>query len=158
MLTKNGKVRALSHRLTLGALLFSNLVFIFLNSLTPAAVSAGNSQGVFAALSKIFGFLPFFTHTFVRKAAHFAEYALLGFLSFLFPRVFLSDDRRGYLLAFAFGLLIPLFDELLQSLVPGRSPAVFDWLIDVFGFLFGLLLSFLFQLLKNRKRGTHKGI
>lgn len=142
----------LSHRLTLGFLLLSNLAFIFLNSLTSAAVSAENSQSVYAFLDMLFGFFPFFTHTFVRKAAHFAEYALLGFLSFFSVRVFFEGRRRACFPLIAFGLLTAALDELLQLLAPGRVCSLLDCLLDFGGFLFGLLLSFLFELLRDRKR------
>ena len=139
-------------RLTLAFLLLSTLTFIFLHSLTPAAASAETSGGVYDLLSRLFGFLPFLTHATVRKAAHFAEYVLLGFLSFFFPRVFLKGKWQEYLSLIPFAILIAGVDELLQFLAPGRVPLLADVLIDLGGFLFGLLLSLLFQYLWHKRR------
>lgn len=139
------KSALLSSRLTLAFLLFSSVVFIFLNSLTSAAASAENSGIAFSFLSRLFGFLPFFTHALLRKVAHFAEYALLGFLSLFFPRVFLKGKRREYFALLPFGLLIASADEILQFFSPGRVPLFTDVLIDLGGFLFGLLCALPFQ-------------
>ena len=142
----------LSRRLTLSFLLISNVFFIFLNSLMPAEVSSENSQSIYDFLLKFFGFIPFFTHTFLRKTAHFVEYALLGFLAFLSVGVFFKGRKLAIPALFAFGLGIAAFDETLQIFSPGRVCSVRDCFIDLMGFIFGLLLSFLFQVLKNRRR------
>ena len=139
-------------RLTLAFLLLSTLTFIFLNSLTPASASAEASGGVYDLLSRLIGFLPFLTHAAVRKAAHFAEYAVLGFLSLFFPRVFLKGKRREYISLIPFVILVAVADELLQFLAPGRVPLLTDVLIDLGGFLFGLLSSFLFLYLWRKRR------
>jgi VanZ family protein len=70
------------------------------------------------------------------KVAHFCEYAALAF-------VFAGAVRRQTagrvplvaLLAVtaAFGALYGVTDELHQRFVPGRDPAVSDWLADVAG-------------------------
>lgn len=143
-----------SHRFTLGALLLSTVSFIFLNSLMTGSASAEASMSVYTVLDVIFGFFPFFTHTFVRSAAHFAEYALLGLLSFFAVRVFFGGKRRSVFLVFTFGLLTAVTDELLQLFVPGRVCSFFDLALDFCGFLFGVLVSFLFRLVRDKIRSA----
>lgn len=144
----------LSHRFTLGALLLSTVSFIFLNSLMTGQTSAEASMSVYTVLDVIFGFFPFFTHAFVRSAAHFAEYALLGLLSFFSVRVFFDEKRRSVFLVLAFGALISVTDELLQLFVPGRVCSSLDLALDFGGFLFGVLVSFLFRLVRDKIRSA----
>ncbi len=146
------KSTSLSSRLTLAFLLFSTVVFIFLNSLTSAAASAHSSGEIYSFLSRVLGFLPFFTHAFLRKTAHFAEFLLLGLLLGFFPPVFLRGKKREYLLPLLFGLLVAVIDELLQFFSPGRAPLFTDVLIDLCGVVVGLLLSLLLRYFFDKRR------
>lgn len=74
-------------------------------------------------------------HLFVRKAAHFTEYALFAFLA---ARAFLGSRhdalRRHWLLAaFALITLYSLSDEFHQSFVPTRTASIYDSMIDTVG-------------------------
>ena len=71
--------------LVLHVMALGTLLFIFANSLTPASASASVSGSLFERLKEFFGFLPFFDHHFLRKAAHFCEYALLGAIVAFYP-------------------------------------------------------------------------
>lgn len=82
-----------------------------------------------------------FLHFLTRKLAHFAAYAVLGFLA---ARAFLGSSQRllheqwilsSALLVVAYALL----DEFHQSFVTSRSASVFDCLIDIAGGLFVLI-------------------
>lgn len=112
--------------------LLGTLSFIILHSLTPAVESGEESGAVYLALWQFF---PFLTHSLVRKLAHFCEYALLGAHLYFLPPLF---AKVRWQLVLLFGLPIALFDEGLQSFVPGRSPAITDVLLDFSGYLFGL--------------------
>jgi VanZ family protein len=72
------------------------------------------------------------------KLAHFAAYAVLGFL--------LARGGRAYSLALAWPILLGVLygasDELHQSLVPGRAPELADWLADAAGALAGAFLYY----------------
>lgn len=73
----------------------------------------------------------------VRKGAHFSEYALLGVLAAGLFRARRRERGRApfpwaYLVA-----LVPVADESLQLLVPGRSGQPTDVLIDLAGLLVG---------------------
>lgn len=74
----------------------------------------------------------------VRKTAHFSEYALLGFLWYLF----LKNTRNGMLLSLALTFLYAVSDEFHQLFVAGRSGQLRDVMIDTTGGLFGICLAF----------------
>ena len=72
-------------------------------------------------------------HAAIRKAAHFTEYAVFGWLIARALR-----DARGWqlhhaLLAVALAGAYAVSDEVHQIFVPGRTAAVGDVLIDVLG-------------------------
>lgn len=77
----------------------------------------------------------------VRKCAHFSEYAVLGVL----VRGLLAARWRGSgapaLPAGYLAALVPVIDESIQLLVPGRSGSPVDVCIDLAGLLAGVLLS-----------------
>ena len=88
----------------------------------------------------------------LRKAAHMAEYAVLGLLT---AGAFIG--RRTSILA---GILVPwciasvyaVTDEIHQLFVPGRSGQVSDVLLDSAGVLAGLLVLAGVRLLRQRQR------
>ena len=138
-------------------------VFIFLNSAATAEESGGESMAVTEVIARItlrdFPKLPpeeqaevlAGMHGWVRSAAHFAEYALLGFLCILllltyetdFCPVFSGHTKR-YLLSFAFCVLYAVSDEIHQLFVDGRVADLSDVLVDSAGALFGSVLAVLF--------------
>lgn len=74
-------------------------------------------------------------HFFVRKAAHFAEYALLALLA---ARAFRTSSsaalaRRWWLASFILVASVALADEYHQSFVPTRTGTVYDSLLDMAG-------------------------
>ena len=84
----------------------------------------------------------------VRKAAHFSEYALLGFL---ISATCLSFGRKyGFTTAVSWvsGTLYAVSDEIHQYFVSGRSGHVRDVLIDSIGIFLGVA----FFLILNRKK------
>ncbi|NNF00142.1 MAG: VanZ family protein [Pyrinomonadaceae bacterium] len=85
-------------------------------------------------------------HGYIRKFAHFAEYAVLGFFA---SRAFWHSKKKSlrenwYLAAFALVLIVASFDELNQSFNPSRTGSVNDVLLDCFGgaFLIGSLMFY----------------
>jgi hypothetical protein len=65
--------------------------------------------------------------------AHFTEYAILASLLWLALRSSPRFARHATALAFGLAALYALSDELHQSFVPGRTPDVRDWLVDLAG-------------------------
>lgn len=99
---------------------------------------AGSEISV-AALGET-GFLEFF----IRKAAHFFVYFVLGIL---FYRAFLHTLRKKnhlFIISLYATILYAATDEFHQSLTINRTPLIQDVLIDLSGGLFGLLcISFI---------------
>ena len=84
------------------------------------------------------------THKFVRKAAHFSEFALLGFLSaglllWVSDHLYSMNPWKTWLYPAAFTLLYAASDEIHQ-IFTNRGPRFTDVLIDFVGALFGILL------------------
>ena len=89
---------------------------------------------------------------YIRKAAHFSEFALLGFLlSLLFGR----NRKACYTLLFSslLSFLCGCADEFHQHYVSVRGPAFTDVLIDfsgsISGICLGILILFLFYRCRN---------
>ena len=86
-------------------------------------------------------------HGYIRKFAHFAEYAALAFLA---ARAFRSSSIelvRKYWFVFALSLvvLIASIDEYNQSFNVLRTSSMYDVLLDVSGGLTIILLLWLFK-------------
>lgn len=80
-------------------------------------------------------------HFLIRKAAHFTEYAVLGFLA---ARAFIDSSHRvlseNWITATAILVVAyALLDEFHQSFVSARTASIFDSLIDIAGGLFALI-------------------
>jgi VanZ family protein len=88
---------------------------------------------------------------FVRKLAHFTEYALLAALLF---RAFRADSRRGWrwrwaACSFGMALIWALLDEFHQTFTHTRGGSIYDSLLDTSGALFMLLMIALVNLRKK---------
>ena len=86
-------------------------------------------------------------HGLIRKAAHVAEYAVLGILAL---RAFRKTRHRG-ILAIVLVALIAFIDELNQSFNPSRTSIPWDVLLDVFGGLLGIGANVLLIRARDRK-------
>jgi VanZ family protein len=90
-------------------------------------------------------------HGYIRKFAHFAEYAVLGFLA---ARAFAgssSETLRRFRSVFAVSLVVFVasLDELNQSFNAARTASAYDVLIDCAG---GLTAVMLFLLVQSRRK------
>lgn len=122
------------------ALLVLNLCFIWGNSLLPGEVSGTLSDWVKNFLRTHLIMAPEEQEGagFLRKLAHFAEYALLGMcLSWLFGML----GKKKYW-ALVCGVLTACVDETIQRFVPDRGPSPVDVGIDTCGVLTGMILLF----------------
>lgn len=138
-------------RLLIG-LITLNLLFIFGNSLLPAEISAAISGKVKAFLALLFpldGAANGDTgHGLLRKAAHFAEFACLGFLLLRCFRTFRIP--KPLLPALLCAFLAACIDETLQLFSPGRAASVWDVLLDSFGALSGIAVACISLLRQKR--------
>jgi VanZ family protein len=93
-------------------------------------------------------------HLLMRKAAHFTEYAVLGWLA---ARAFATSSRdllrRNWFWA---GLVLIILqaamDEYHQSFVASRTGSPYDSFIDIAGGLFALILFAYVRARRNRLR------
>jgi VanZ family protein len=84
-----------------------------------------------------------FVTTVVRKSGHFMEYAVLGYVSSR------NVDLNGSTLFYLSGL-VPFLDEALQTQIAGRVGSLWDILIDLAGYGFGILIA-----RSSKKRSAH---
>lgn len=94
---------------------------------------------------------------FIRKAAHFCEYALLGFLLFYTLKSYFVKTLVSCAVAWGIAVAVAFSDEGLQFLSEGRAPALLDVGIDSSGALCGVLAAFILfvivaAIIKNRKK------
>lgn len=124
--------------------------FIFSNSAEIAEVSGGKSALVTAWLNRILQALGFglrLGETLVRKLAHFAEYALLGFWLVLTLRVYTRRVLSYLSWPLFLGLATAVTDETLQTFIPGRAGQLRDVCIDFAGIIAGILCGLILMLL-----------
>lgn len=136
--------------------------FIFSNSMQPARVSSNSSQRVLRTLQELLrrlghpGAAARLTEHAVRKAAHFCEYSLEGFLLLLTTRAVTGHAWRFISWPALAGLLTALTDETIQLFSGGRSSQVTDIWIDFGGVVTGMALAlallWLIGLLLGRRR------
>jgi VanZ family protein len=92
-------------------------------------------------------------HFFIRKCAHFTEYAILGWLV---ARAFIASSRgalRRHWLAdgIVFIGVYALTDEFHQSFVASRTASIYDSLIDLSGGVVALILVAVFRWRRKRR-------
>ena len=78
-------------------------------------------------------------HHYVRKLAHFSEYFLLAVL--VLTSVHNTMKQKKYLPLLLFGIGVPVIDETIQRFIPGRTGCFTDCLIDMSGYLAGLIIT-----------------
>ena len=90
-------------------------------------------------------------HHFLRKAAHFCEFAALGATFLLWAGEVV--EHRGFRLTLCalFGISVPLIDGTIQ-IFSGRGPALSDVWLDASGYAFGALLCTAVFFLVRRHR------
>ena len=132
-------------------LLGLNLALIWGNSLLPGVSSEAVSGGVLAFLGQ---FLPFLLteagHTFLRKAAHFSEFAMLGLLYGGRHRLVKGETPAHLML---FGLTVACIDETIQIFTPERASSLIDVWIDASGFALGLVVIYTAYTIYNKIKG-----
>lgn len=116
-------------------LIISTLAFIFIQSMLPPEKSSEQSSAVGEIIEEI---IPpetpvgGYVQTYIRKIAHFVEFAALGAWVSLF--IILFYRKKKYIFAsFLFAFTVAFFDESIQ-VISKRGPAITDVWIDFFGF------------------------
>ena len=135
-------------------LILLNLAFIWGNSALPGEVSDAFSRWVAALMGG--GQVPSDGGGFLRKLAHFSEFASLGFWLAWHAR--LRGERGLHLANSAMlgGLLAACVDESIQILTPERASSLVDVWIDTFGVVTGVAALLVIYKLKNNISGGNK--
>ncbi len=99
------------------------------------------------------------THFYVRKSAHFLEYAVFAFLA---ARAFATSSRdvlcrKYFAIALSLVVIYALLDEGFQSLNGSRTGSIYDSAIDTAGGLTALVLYALWRRRKNAKNQSSEG-
>lgn len=144
------KAKIAVRRIVLCIAVVATLAFIWSNSLADTPASTERSNTVIRLLKPIVdphGRLGAKLLTmFVRKAAHFTEFAILGVELFLlfgtFERIGASV-RAALLLPVVSCLFCAVTDECIQLFSAGRACRLTDVLIDLSGSVFGILVTVL---------------
>lgn len=126
--------------------------FILLRSAKSASESNEESLALLEWLRRLF---PGLTNHFVRKAAHFTEYFILGALLCAAWRLL---GRGNALLPLGLCAAVACVDEfLIQVNTPGRSGELGDVLLDTLGALAGLGICLLLCGRRGRRRDGRAG-
>ena len=124
-------------------LLICCLAFIWGNSLTNGEDSGNLSGGIMEWINT---FLCLdasgadILHHFIRKGAHFTEFACLGLLlTWLFG---MMGEKKGHLfcMPLLFGMMAACMDETIQVFTPDRGPSPIDIWIDTCGVAAGITI------------------
>ena len=124
-------------------LLICCLAFIWGNSLTNGEDSGNLSGGIMEWINT---FLRLDAsgadtlHHFIRKGAHFTEFACLGLL--LTWLVGMMGEKKGHLfcMPLLFGMMAACMDETIQVFTPDRGPSPIDIWIDTCGVAAGITI------------------
>ncbi len=83
------------------------------------------------------------TELFLRKCAHFCEYALLGFCVFNALKNHTKNVEYRLMFSIVISFVYSISDEIHQYFVPERSCSFIDVLIDTSGIITGVLTAML---------------
>ena len=147
----------------IAAALTAVLCFIWGNSLLDGGASRKLSSAVTEFIRPIY---ELFTddpvtdstlHAFIRKAAHFLEFAAIAVAaSLLLWRLRGEYPAQNLVYVLSGSLFIAVTDEYIQCFSPGRSSSVRDIVIDFWGAAVGALIvfgvAFLIRMIKQSKR------
>lgn len=124
------------------------LCFIYGNSLTPAVISSKESGYFLIRIQNLLSGAGmdawWLTEHLVRKAAHFTEYAGLGFLlamntgAGIVPVFSLTRIAKAN---FTAAFCLPFIDETIQLFVEGRSGQITDVWLDMAGIYMGIMIT-----------------
>ncbi|WP_186320424.1 VanZ family protein [Fictibacillus phosphorivorans] len=93
-----------------------------------------------------------FLEFFIRKAAHFFTYFVLGFLIYRALDRYLLNNRLTFMTSWILTILYAISDEVHQGYTPNRSPHMEDVMIDTIGGLIGIMIAlFIYRKIRTKK-------
>ena len=132
----------------LALLVWMGVIFYFSHQSGDASMQL--SDGILDSFKSLFqNFLNYHTLSYiVRKIAHFTEYFILGLLIYHLVKQYRVISKTEIIWMILFCLIYAMSDEFHQVFIGGRSPKVFDVIIDSLGSSLSILIL---QLLQKRK-------
>lgn len=121
-------------------------VVIFMFSCDTGEESAEVSESLLSVIIEFIG--RYISHNFLRKLAHFCEFAALGFFVSGGVRFTFANEKKY--IPFIICLIYSASDEIHQFYVPERACKVFDIFIDSCGAFAGIIaLSILIYVIED---------
>lgn len=132
----------------LALLVWMGVIFHFSHQSGDASMQL--SDGILDSFKSLFqNFLDYHTLSYiVRKIAHFTEYFILGLLIYHLVKQYRVISKTEIIWMILFCVIYAMSDEFHQVFIGGRSPKVFDVIIDSLGSSLSILIL---QLLQKRK-------
>lgn len=129
-------------------LVWMGVIFYFSHQSGDASMQL--SDGILDSFKSLFqNFLDYHTLSYiVRKIAHFTEYFILGLLIYHLVKQYRVISKTEIIWMILFCVIYAMSDEFHQVFIGGRSPKVFDVIIDSLGSSLSILIL---QLLQKRK-------
>ena len=135
-------------------LIIAFIAFIFSNSLDSMSDSAEKSGRILKFVNGLLEKINFpilFSETFVRKAAHFLEFFILGTILFGYSFYFSSPDLKSSVYCSYVATLTAMGDETIQYFTDRGSMLLDVWL-DTGASAFAVFLLFLLYKTKKSER------
>lgn len=92
----------------------------------------------------------------IRKLAHFSLYTVVGILMMSLMSTYNIEQIKRYGISLGVGMIYAISDEIHQSFIPDRTPAVGDVFIDTCGVIFGIILVRVVMLIILNVKNTNK--
>ena len=129
----------------LALLVWMGVIFYFSHQSGDASMQL--SDGILDSFESFFqNFFDYHTLSYiVRKIAHFTEYFILGLLVYHLVKQYRFVSKTEIIWMILFCVIYAMSDEFHQVFIGGRSPKVFDVIIDSLGSSLSILLFRLFQ-------------
>lgn len=129
----------------LALLVWMGVIFYFSHQSGDASMQL--SDGFLDSFESLFqNFLDYHTLSYiVRKIAHFTEYFILGLLIYHLVKQYRVISKTEIIWMILFCVIYAMSDEFHQVFIGGRSPMIFDVIIDSLGSSLSILLFRLFQ-------------
>lgn len=145
-------------RVIFTVLTLASVVAIFWNSSQNAIESTARSMPLTEWVNSILSRLsiPFsVTDHFIRKMAHFTEYAILGTLLSVTYYLYQLKIKSALIATLCTGAVIAVTDEIIQLFPVGRSCQISDMLLDCCGVVVAaVIVMLIIRAIENKRRKT----
>ena len=148
--------KRMTARVILTVLTVAAVAAIFYNSSQSVVESTERSSPLTDWINGILaGFpIPFsVTENFIRKLAHFTEYAILGTMLSVTYYLYLLKIKTALIATLITGAAVAVIDEVIQLFPAGRSCQISDMLLDCCGVAFAsAIVMLIIRAVENKRR------